>query len=515
MADTPESYQLKDLQLPTWSMTGNPCAEFDANYAAANAAEALEVAGAPVNIFPLLGIHNQGSTVDLTGEGWALSSGTPAGFDASSAFNNDGLVWRSVQTGFDVVSSPAFIGYDFGTVRNKLNTGDRYSSHATTKLHITTIRIKQSADPEMRVTQVRVERSDDGVNWVRADVVNVPNTDQLETIGLRQSAPSNKWRLIPVMFSGVAVGKPWEVEEVEMLEMTTTSLTTIQDATLLENRDRQYSQISTMIKAHYDLLDVQSELSRFGIDIPQQYIFTVSYDVMVKKLGRPVVIGDILELPSEKQYDYNLHAVKKWLEVTDAGWSTDGYTPNWQPILFRFYAQPMNSTMENRDLIQGVGDLSDITDSQFMMDDFPIEISTTRTMEVNSKEALAAVPLTGADNTDFQETSILVTLPDAAGNTITKEIPIVAPTDVYTEDGLPPNNLPYTEGLNYPANPKDGDYHRLVYEASYQIPPRLFQWSMRKNKWIFKEQDKRQLYSSHKPSMRKILSSGNKKDLNE
>jgi hypothetical protein len=207
--------------------------------------------------------------------------------------------------------------------------------------------------------------------------------------------------------------------------------------------------------------------------------------------------------------------VKKWLEVTDAGWSTDGYTPNWQPILFRFYAQPMNSTMENRDLIQGVGDLSDITDSQFMMDDFPIEISTTRTMEVNSKEALAAVPLTGADNTDFQETSILVTLPDAAGNTITKEIPIVAPTDVYTEDGLPPNNLPYTEGLNYPANPKDGDYHRLVYEASYQIPPRLFQWSMRKNKWIFKEQDKRQLYSSHKPSMRKILSSGNKKDLNE
>ena len=71
---------------------------------------------------------------------------------------------------------------------------------------------------------------------------------------------------------------------------------------------------------------------------------------MIEKLGRPIIIGDIIEVCPEMAYDQNMNLVKKYLEVTDAGWSAEGYTPGWTPLLYRFTAQQLIPGQEHRDI---------------------------------------------------------------------------------------------------------------------------------------------------------------------
>ena len=73
-----EQYTTRTTPLPQWDMSSD-CANKRDNVLIENAqVEAVEIAGAPINIFPLMGVHNQGSTIDLIGTGYALSSGTPS-----------------------------------------------------------------------------------------------------------------------------------------------------------------------------------------------------------------------------------------------------------------------------------------------------------------------------------------------------------------------------------------------------------------------------------------------------
>ena len=80
-------------------------------------------------------------------------------------------------------------------------------------------------------------------------------------------------------------------------------------------------------------------------------------------------------------------------------------------------------------------------------------------------------------------------------------------TDIYVEDGLPPDGTPYEEGFKLPdvSIVNDGAYYRLNYEPELKIPARLYKFSLAKNRWIFVETDKRGMNSSHKPSQREIL----------
>lgn len=513
-----EKYVAPDLCVGQLNLSTGECADADSQFMEATMAEALQIAGGPINIFALLGVHNQGTTIDLTGDGYPLSSGTPSGWNVQDAFDVNDDSWKSIQQGLSVITTPAYLGYDFGTKKTSVPTAaytpgpdpqltsDRYAPPAPIKKHIKTFKLKQGLDPLSRASQVRIEASNDGTSWIRIDVVNLMNVSDLVTYGLKSSSEYRMWRIIPLMFNGIASNMSWEVVELQLLEDNQLSLDDIQDKVLMENRDRAYSTVSICMKAQYDLIDVQTELTRFGIDLPQQYIFTLSFAQMVKALGRPIVIGDIIEVPGEIQYDTQLNPIRKWLEVTDTAWSTEGYTPNWKPSLFRFFAQPILPAMEHRDVLGTPNDRLAQSDADFLSGQFQLNVQAHEVTEDIIQQASEQVPERGSDGLEMASG---VPLNNVRGESDQRQL--------YVEDGLPPNGMPYTEGLEFPVSStvEDGAYHRLLYPSELKIPARLFQWSLVKNRWIFKEQDKRPGYESYRPSLANMIKSENGKNLTD
>jgi hypothetical protein len=504
-------YVPPDICFGTLDYSTSDCATIESNYISSLMAEALQYAAGPVNIFPMLGVHNQGSTIDQPGNGFAISSGTPGGFNAADAFNVNTNGWQSIQTGSAVTLTPAYIGYDFGTKKAWTAIGppqERYVPGAPVRLKVSTIKITQGANSGNRALQVRIEASDDGVTWTRIDAANLPDTATQVTISVRSNAAYNKWRIVPTFFNGVANNLGWQVLEIHMLEMTQVSLENIEDFVLLENRDRAYCRTSTFLKCTYDLLDVQTELAKFGINLPQTYIFTCSFAVMVSTLGRPVVVGDIVELPGEIQYDTQLRSVRKWLEVTDAGWSTEGYTQNWKPQLFRFYAQPLMPSIEHKDILGTPGSVNALqTDSDFLTNGF-LQTNQGFDSETAIKQTAAdLVPQDGEDPQDIQSGMSTRGVPGSYDG-----------RDLYAEDAIPPNGLPYTMGDALPTGVADGAYHRQTYTAvpaSLRPADRLLQYSATTGRWRPIEINKRSVPESQKKTIAQFLASGSSQPIDQ
>lgn len=496
-----------ELCVGTADYSTSECADKDAEYMSNLMAESLNMAAGPVNVFPMLGVHSQGSTQDLiNATGYPVTSGTPAGFNALDAFNVNDESWRSVQQGQDVLTAPAFIGWSFGTKKAWEKIGppqERYQQPAPVLKQVGSFKIKQGVDPNNRVTQVRIEASDDGTTWKRVGIANLPNTSDLVQIGVNANAKHNMWRLVPTYAPTlVATNSQWEVIQLQLLEASTVELDNIEDFFLLENRDRSYCRTSIGLKCTYDLLDVQTELAKFGINLPQTYIFNCSFAMMVSTLGRPVVIGDILELPGETQYDPNLRPVRKWLEVTDTAWSTEGYTYNWKPNLFRFYAQPILPSVEHKDILGLPGVVNTLqSDDDVLMNGFLQNDQAYKAAEAIKQDAEDNVPQTGSDPQDVR-----------SGKALNKPPGTYDGNDLYVEDAIPPDGAPYTIGdtLPAPATLVDGAYHRQTYTMlapNLRPPERLLKWDATAGRWRVIEVNTRSTYESHKRTTAKILSS--------
>ena len=469
--------------------------------------ETLNIAGATVNVHKLLGIHEQTKLVDSVGLGKPISGGFQQGYPALNAFNTLQSEWKSLQTGVGVIAS-AYIGYDFGEV--KLPNGRvRYGVEANVYKHITTIKIKQGSNKENRCSRVRVERSNNGIEWFGVAIVNLPDNDALNTVNFKHSVPSRYWRLRPVLFAGVECNT-WVVQAIELIEYSATHVDNIQDMILLENRNRDYATETISLKGYYDLTSNNTDLSRFGIEIPtSNYQIKINFSACVALLGRPIVIGDIIELPSEAQYTPTLQTVKKYLEVTDVTWDSTSYTPGWLPLMLLVSVQPAMASEETQSVF---GDLAATVDSSGLFDgndgnnakyqDFA---AVTQNITAKAKEQ---VPERGSEGSntirEFSEEDY-----DAAGvNASTLNKMQFRRNKLYVEDAMPQNGENYTEGPTFPASPTNGAYHRVTQEGlAKDVPARLYRWSTVKNKWIYLETDRRAQYNATQPVLQEYRSS--------
>ena len=498
----------KDLLCSPYQLTKT--ASLDNNLVDAVMNESLSIGGADINVFKLLGVHEKGSLVDLAKNGSAISGGSGNTYDAGNAFTAYCNEWRSSQRGAAVVAS-AFIGYDFGYI--KLENGRaRYGVDTSVKHNIATISIKQGTASKNRVTKARIERSSDGLKWYGVAVVTFPDDDHLNTVTFKASVQERYWRIRPVVFNG-GPNDYWVVQAIQLMDYNATAINNIEDPIFQENRNRDYAPETVPVKGYYDLVDAHSELTKYGIELPtQSYTIRLNFTACVQQLGRPFVIGDIIQLPSETQYSATLEPVYKYVEVTDVSWSTEGYTPGWVPNTLQVIAQPMLATQETQDIFGG---LVPTVDEMGLSDKFdgnnPVyqdlapftqAIKEAETVKVpeRGREGQATVrQITDADIAKAQQLNV----PVENLQRIT-----LRSHDMYAEDAMPPNGAEFTEGPNFPTSPipVDGDYHRLTYVGTAEgIPTRLYRWSGAKNRWIYLESDRRAEYKETRPLLQDFL----------
>ena len=476
--------------------------------------ESLNIGGAPINVYKLLGVHEQSLLVDCTGRGASISSGDLPNFPSSNAFDVFISEWRSIQRGMGVTAS-GYIGYDFGSIKTNDDSRAAYGVNTSIFRHITTIAIKQSANSTRRVTRARVERSEDGLKWRGVSIVVLPDDDCLNTIKFQDSVPSRYWRLRPLDFNGVDANDVWAVTAFQMFNNSAaTAIDNIQDKVFLENRDRDYNKEAIVIKGHYDLTDNIIDTSIFGVEVPSFLIYiTVNFSGTVAALGRPFVIGDIIEIPSEAQFAPNLDPILKWLEITDISWSVEGYTPGWRPTLLRLIAVPAFVSQETQDIFGDLGesapDATGLVEGQDgnspMFQDF---FDTSQTIQA---EAHDNVPERGGEGSstirEFEDDEIQTAREQGLENL--QRIGLNS-TGLYVEDAIPPNNAPYTEGDVFPENPSPNDYHRLTFSGTAEdIPERLHRYSEAKSRWVFLESDLRRIFNTGKPILREFIRSPN------
>ncbi len=492
----------------------------DNQYINSLANENLNLGGADACVFKLLGVHQQGTLIDVANNGCAISSDFREDHPPDNAFDRFATDWESVTTGVDVTAS--WIGYDFG-LRKRTTGVLMYSpeANAEARKHITTIAIKQGGDSINWVGKVRLERSDDGTRWHGVDIVTLQMSSERVVYNVKQSVPARMWRIRPI--TGHHSTDRWKVSTFEMFEFVVTDLANIQDSPLfVENRDRSYCINPVKIKVFYDLINISTELSRFGIDLPTATLtLTVNFSEAVKQLGRGVIIGDVLEIPSEMQFTSDMQIVRKYVEVSDVTWSTVGYTPGWAPLFQQVTARPMLARQEVLDIVGKLeADIGDVGDGYHTNNMFSeLALQANEAIQIAADQMLPQLGQDAGLIADITELPIEhVQAAVNHGVDIEKLVtnyskPTKLQDNASYRTAMPPAGTKsemFTmgdHGIGFPDNPKNGQYHRMSYESltAEKIPPKLYRYSLAKNRWIFLESDDRYEAQTNKTRLKSYL----------
>lgn len=131
----------------------------------------------------------------------------------------------------------------------------------------------------------------------------------------------------------------------------------IQDLLFLENRDRSYDPNIYRLRGHYNVQNLDFDLSQFGLFLNNDIIFiTVHYNDMIDIIGRKLMVGDVLELPH--LLDYNPlkedipTALKRFYQVTDSNYASEGFSQTWFPHLWRIKCEPLVDSQEFSQILQ-------------------------------------------------------------------------------------------------------------------------------------------------------------------
>jgi len=273
----------------------------------------------------------------------------------------------------------------------------------------------------------------------------------------------------------------------------------IQDLLFLENRDRKYDADVYVLRGYYRVNDNDFDLTQFGLFLTGDTIFlTVHLNDMVEKLGRKLMVGDVIELPHLKDYyplDDSIEvALKRYYVVQDATKSAEGFSPTWWPHLWRVKLQPLVDSQEYKDILNIIK-AGEETDT-------PIgEILSTynKFIEVNDaiiEQAEQDVPASGYDTTFiYTEPTTESGYPgdpggldsssvteDASEGVLDTTAGTTAPSTkvqgYLTSDGQLPNGGSVAAGISFPSGPTVGDYYlRLDY-----VPNRLFRFDGKR--WV-------------------------------
>lgn len=268
---------------------------------------------------------------------------------------------------------------------------------------------------------------------------------------------------------------------------STPNVTTIEDPLLLENRNRTYDTNRYELRGLFTKNDVGFDLRQFAsfIDADNMYIEFHLND-MISQLGRKLLAGDVIELPSERdQFLLNGGpAINKFYVIQNASWASDGWSPTWYPHIWRVQCIPMPATQEYSDILNSPA--------------------------YNPLGQPQTLPGTGAPGTPATIGDLGSTLATELGLNLavwdaavlqvperyfeTQQFWIIPGTEtggenpwIFAGDGIPPNGATLSgQGISFPSSPTAGQY----FLRTDFTPPTLFQYDG--SGWLFQEADWRQ-----------------------
>lgn len=264
--------------------------------------------------------------------------------------------------------------------------------------------------------------------------------------------------------------------------------TNIQDLLFLENRDRKYDTEIYTIRGHYNVQDLDFDLSQFGLFLSNDNIvLTVHINSSVKTIGRKLMPGDVIELPhlidEYAANDLDI-ALKRFYVIDEVTRASEGYSQTWYPHLYRIKAKQIYDGQEYKDIL----DLPAAENTDKTLRDV---LSTfEREMQINqavidqaedyaSKSGYATQQFYTVQVDDNGEVSILSADMDSldASSGITADIIYETPLasgylGYLVGDGIPPNGAPFGVGTGFPAESASGDY----FLRNDFLPNRLFRY---------------------------------------
>jgi hypothetical protein len=254
----------------------------------------------------------------------------------------------------------------------------------------------------------------------------------------------------------------------------------IQDLLLLENRDRKYDPSIYKIRGHYQVQNLDFNLSQFGLFIDNDTVFAVVHiNDWIRTVGRKPLSGDVFELPHLVDEfalnDYNI-ALPRYFVIEDVARASEGFSQTWWPHLYRLKLKKIVDAQQFADILdQPARDANGDPSDQTLRD-----ILSTNSQELQINDAILNQAEADAAQNGFETRQFYTLAVDReTGNPIleTADQTII---DASLEgldtsrthgrairsgyagyllgDGFPPNGYDFGHGIIFPSNPYLNDY---------------------------------------------------------
>ena len=280
----------------------------------------------------------------------------------------------------------------------------------------------------------------------------------------------------------------------------------------MENRDRKYDDAVFVTRGIYNMSQLDFSLNQFGLFLANDQIFVHFHlNDIVRKLGRKILAGDVLELPHlADPYALNdaVTALRRFYVVDDVLRPSEGFSSTWYPHLVRAKCKPLVDSQEfasilNKDIsISNSSDYEPVGEGTTLKD---IMSSYNRNMEINNavqaqaaadvdksgyfKDHLWMVPVKkdfpfGQVNTDDASLDVSNNTEEASSINLDASLELKSPNQNYvvgylTGDGVPPNGQKLLGlGSQFPQNAFEGAF----YLRTDYMPNRLFRYDG--NIWV-------------------------------
>ena len=273
----------------------------------------------------------------------------------------------------------------------------------------------------------------------------------------------------------------------------------IQDLFFLENRDRKYDRDVYEVRGHYRTETPAFELERIGIlpsgDTP---ILTFAHSELVEVLGRPLMPGDVLELPHRRQaqIDPDMPPIDRYYVVEDAYRPGEGYDVHWLPHLWQVRCSPVRDQQEFYDVLaKQWHDADGLPEDVTLLEVVSTAEGQLALTDALREEASRIWPFWYVQHGHlyvFEEWLERTGTPDNFR-------PVYRLVCAYG-DGEPPNGAkPVGKGTQFPTTANDGEY----FLRTDYVPPVLFR--RESGKWAAIEVDHRRVWTPVTDSLTKMI----------